>query len=93
MIGAPGPRLVEHSGCIKTYPAQWKKDTVDIAELARKRFIDKWSYRKLARYFKRSEDAIGWQIKKLRNYRFNIEGISNELRLKLIASDKQSRKR
>ncbi|OQW52471.1 MAG: hypothetical protein A4S09_17545 [Proteobacteria bacterium SG_bin7] len=87
--GAPGPKLVEPLGCNKTYPAQWKRANLDIAELARKRFIENWPRKRLVNHFNRSHNTITWWIGKLKKLKFRHEGIPLELQNKLKAVTKK----
>ena len=53
------------------YPIQWRELRVNLAELAKLRFIDGWSRKQLAEHFGRTEIAIQYyfQIIKKKNIR------------------------
>jgi hypothetical protein len=48
-----GPGLLEHGehSISRAYAILWKKQTVDFTELAKKRWIDRWSMECLASHF------------------------------------------
>ena len=52
-IGGGGPNLLESEPLTSkvTITALWKKEQLDLAELARLRWVEKWKYERLAEYF------------------------------------------
>ena len=48
------------------YPIQWRELRVNLAELAKLRFIDGWSRKQLAEYYGRTEDAIQNYFQKIK---------------------------
>ncbi|MCB0414602.1 MAG: hypothetical protein KDD50_09720 [Bdellovibrionales bacterium] len=55
----------------KRYQIQWERSKLDLAELARKRWIEKWSVPKMAKYFERSPETIQMHICHLRKGKIN----------------------
>lgn len=108
--GAPGPKLVEHLGYCKSvykriqekprveklYSMQWSRETLDLAELATKRYIEGWKIPELCTHFGRGENTIQWSYLMLKRQDFRHKQISEELREKLLkastVSEKGSRK-
>lgn len=88
IFGAGGANLVEHGGSTridprlstmpfvkKSYSVQWKRSTLDVAELAQKRFIEGWSAKRLSQHFSRTENAIHCACQKLKGNQFKHPGI------------------
>jgi hypothetical protein len=63
--GARGPKLEELLGWEKTYSIQWREPRVNLAELAKLRWADGWSSKKLAKRFGRTECAIQNYFRKI----------------------------
>lgn len=57
-FGARHPRVEEPLTLAETYPIQWREPRVDLAELARLRWIEGWSQKELAAHFGKTECAI-----------------------------------
>lgn len=48
-----------------TYNVAWKKDNLDLTELARLRWIEKWKIERIAEYFGRSPNFIKKGLRKI----------------------------
>jgi hypothetical protein len=59
--------LVEPLTVTKEYQAQWFRPRIDSDELARLRWVKKWSLMRIAKHYKRSKAAICGRLKKLKN--------------------------
>lgn len=104
--GAPEPKLVEHLGYSKSsykriqekprveklYSMQWRRETLDLAELATKRYIDGWKLPDLCAHFGRCENTIQWSYLMLKRQDFRHKQISEELRGKLLEVSSASEK-
>ena len=65
------------------YPIQWRELRVNLAELAKLRFIDGWSRQQLADHYQRTLYAITNYCQNIRKKDFNLEGLTNEEREKI----------
>lgn len=65
-----GTRIEEPLVFNTSYEIQWFGSKVDLAELAKLRWIEGWSYKKLAGYFNRTPCAINNYCKKARKKGF-----------------------
>jgi len=54
------------------YPIQWREPSLDLAELARLRWISGLSIRELADRFGKSKSSIDYHIKMLKKKNFNL---------------------
>jgi hypothetical protein len=68
----------------KKYSVQWRRSTIDIAELASKRYIEGWSVRDLCKHFNCCENTIVGAYQSLKRKKFQHKGISPELQAKLL---------
>jgi hypothetical protein len=57
-------------------PIQWRAPKVDLAELARLRWIEKWTRKDLAERFQRTEIGIQFYFQKFKRDDFRIPGLS-----------------
>ena len=78
--GAPGPRVCEPAGgaqiIYKPLPVQWTRPKIDSAELARLRWINKWSVEALGVHFGRSPETIGMHFTEFRKKRWKGLGLT-----------------
>ncbi len=51
-IGARGPKVEEPLCWVLTYPTQWREPRLNLAELAGLRWVEGWSTKELAEYFR-----------------------------------------
>ena len=65
--GARGPRVEEPLTWAKTYPIQWREPRVDLAELARLRWIEGFTRKQLAERYGRTEMAVQNYFQALRD--------------------------
>lgn len=75
-IGAHGPRLEEPLGWVKTYPIQWREPRIDLAELAKLRWIEGWTRADLAKRYGKTDSAIQNYIQYLKRRDFCGVGLS-----------------
>jgi hypothetical protein len=57
---------------------------IDIAELAVKRYLEKWSRKMLAQNFKRSENTIASWLFRMKKRDFKFKDLSPRLRAELL---------
>ncbi len=89
-FGSPQPMLFEHLGYVKTYPVRWNHDPkFDIAELAVKRFIERWPRQKLLEHFALSPVTVSRWATKLQRQNFKFDLIPPDLQIKLRAAAKK----
>lgn len=56
----------------KAYSVKWKKDEVDLVELAKKHWIDEMSLREIAQSMEITRGQVAWNLKKIKaNYSKN----------------------
>lgn len=58
-------------------PIQWRAPKIDLAELAKLRWIEKWSRKDLAERFQRTEVGIQYYFQKFKRDDFRIPGLSS----------------
>ena len=76
--GARGPKVHELPLVVSIrYQIQWERSKLDLAELARKRWIEKWSVLKMAKHFKRSPETIQMHICHLRKGKIEKVGLAS----------------
>jgi len=80
--GARWPSLGEPLVIGKCYPIQWQESRVNLAELARLRFIHGLSHKNLAERYGRTLNAIGNYFQIIRKKDFEIQGLTEEERKK-----------
>ncbi|MDO9182195.1 MAG: hypothetical protein Q7U04_07290 [Bacteriovorax sp.] len=56
------------------YPIQWRELRVNLAELAKLRYIDGWSRKQLAEHYGRTEMAIQNYFQNIKKKGFNLSG-------------------
>jgi hypothetical protein len=76
--------VIEPLKVVKTYSVQWQKPRIDRAELARLRFIEKWSLSRLAAHYGKSKNAIEWHLQVSRKRDFKLPGLSETERKKIL---------
>ena len=57
----PSPLIIED-----IYPIQWRRPNIDLTELARLRWIKRWSVARLGQHFNRSPETIQMHICRFR---------------------------
>ena len=82
-VGAHRSILKEPLGWVQTYPIQWRDPRIDLAELAKLRWIDGWSRQELADHYQKSLFAITNYSQAIRKKDFNLEGLTAEEREKI----------
>lgn len=75
-FGERGPKLEEPLGWVITYPIQWRDPRVNLAELAKLRWIESWSREALAKRYGKSVDAIQCYFQHLKRKDFLNVGLT-----------------
>lgn len=65
-IGAGHAIVVEPMTITRVYPAQWSKATIDLTELARLRFEEKWPIKRIQEHFGLCSTKIKKELRKVR---------------------------
>ena len=67
-VGAVGPNLVEpgHPTLNSFKAVSWAKETLDLTELARLRWVERWSIKQLAAHLEVSSTAIKERLRRIR---------------------------
>ena len=78
IIGAPRPMLREPLSLDIRYPIQWHESRVNLAELAKLRYIHGWSRQELARHYGRTLNAITNYCQSIRRKNFDLDGLTIE---------------
>lgn len=60
----------------KEYPIQWRESRVNLAELAKLRYLEGWDRKKLAQHYRRTLYAITNYCQAMRKKNFNLEGLT-----------------
>lgn len=85
--GTRRPIVYEPLAWAETYPLQWRETGIDLAELAKLRWIEGLSRNQLAERYCRTEFAMQNYFQALRRRQFRITGLSeNERKAILLAS-------
>lgn len=63
---------------------QWRRETLDLAELATKRYIEGWKLPDLCMHFGRGENTVQWAYLMLKRQGFRHKQITEDLRKKLV---------
>ena len=66
-----------------SYPIQWHESRVNLAELAKLRFIEGWSRKQLADHYQRTLYAITNYCQNIMKKDFDLEGLTHEEREKI----------
>ncbi|MBC7419386.1 MAG: recombinase zinc beta ribbon domain-containing protein [Bdellovibrio sp.] len=74
--GAHGPRLEEPLTMDKTYPIQWRDSRLNLAELAKLRWIDGMDTNSLAKHFNKSPYAIENYYRNIRRRNYKLDGLT-----------------
>ena len=76
--GARGTKLSEPLVLDTNYPIQWHEPRVDLAELAKLRYLEGWSRQRLASHYGRTLHAITNYCQSIRRKDFNLPGLTVE---------------
>lgn len=88
MDGARGPIVEEPLTWVEAYPIQWREPRVDLAELAKLRWIEGWSRKDLAKKCGRTESAVQNYFQILRRLDFRVAGLSKTERKSIVWASK-----
>ncbi len=68
LFGGGGPNLVEPQALTVSIGRKvaWRKDRVDLTELAKLRWVDKWTIERLAKHFGLGTTSIKMNLRQLR---------------------------
>ncbi len=81
--GARGSRLEEPLTFGLTHQIQWNESRVNLAELAKLRWIDGRTYKDLASHYGRTRNAISNYCQNIRRKGIDLPGLTNEEREKI----------
>jgi len=81
--GARGESLEELLTVFTEYSIQWSDSRVDLAELAKLRYIEGWSRKQLATHYNRSLWAISNYFQNIRKKNFNLPNLKPDEKLKI----------
>lgn len=83
--GARGPKVHELPLLVELkYQIQWERLKVDLTELAKKRYFDRWSVARLATHFDRSPETIQMYLCRMKKDKvFKILNLSHSEKLAL----------
>jgi hypothetical protein len=73
----------------KTYPIQWRDPRTHLTELAKLRWIEGWSRKRLAKHFGRTEMAIQNLFQKIKRQEFKLSGLSEDERRRILWASKK----
>ena len=73
---------------VETYPIQWRKPRLDLAELAKLRWIEGYSRKQLAEKYGKTTVAIQNYFQELRRLKFRVPGLSDMERIKILRAQK-----
>lgn len=76
--GAHGSRMREPLTLELKYPIQWRESRVNLAELAKLRYLEGWDRKKLAQHYGRTLNSITIYCQNIRRKDFNLEGLTAE---------------
>ncbi len=82
--GARGPIVVEPLTWVEEYPIQWREPRLDLAELAKLRWIQGLSRKELATRYGKTEVAMQNYFQALRLKDFQVPGLTIEERERII---------
>ncbi len=82
-LGARGNKLSEPLVLDTTYLIQWYEPRVDLAELAKLRYLEGWSRQRLASHYGRTLNAITNYCQTIRRRDFRIPGLTEAERKKI----------
>lgn len=86
---AGGPMLVEPLAVARMYEIQWRKKTLDLAELAKLRWVEMWSIGRIAEALDRSPNTIDWALQALKKGGLQKLSFDNETRLRIESNRKK----
>lgn len=102
--GGRGPKVVEQGQrslfdlkvknqalVARNYSIEWRRPSVDVAELVQKRYLKNWNLKKLSAHFGRSENSVRCIYQKQKRSRFSHKQIPQELRKQLLKATAQKK--
>ena len=87
--GAHGPIVEEPLAWAEEYPIRWRVLRLNLAELAKLRWIDRLSTEELAKHFGKTLYAIENYYEAVRRANFKIEGLSAKDREQILLALKK----
>ena len=63
---------------VEEYPIVWREPRLNLAELAKLRWIEGWDRKRLANHFGRTEEAIQNYFQKIKKAGFNLPNLTVE---------------
>ncbi len=65
---------------VETHPIQWREPRINLAELAKLRWIEGWTRKELGLRYKKTDGAIQNYIQALRRIDFKADGLTEKER-------------
>lgn len=87
-LGARQAKVEEPLAWVEEYPIQWREPRVDLAELAKLRWIEGLSRQELAERYGKTTVAIQNYFQQLRRINFRIPGLSDNERAQILLESK-----
>jgi len=69
---------------VEEYPIQWREPKIDLAELAKRRWIEGMSRKELAQVYGKSESGIQNHFQELKRRGFRVPGLRDEERERIL---------
>ena len=88
--GARGAMLIEPMTVATEHPVQWREPKTDLAELARLRWINRWSRIRIANKLNRSPETVAMYLTRLRRGQIERIQINPEERQKIAEAMKET---
>jgi hypothetical protein len=60
----------------KEYPIQWRESRMNLAELAKLRYLEGWDRKKLAQHYQRTLCSITNYCQSMKRKNFDLEGLT-----------------
>lgn len=79
-FGAHGPKVVEHQAVVKTHLVQWKRPEINLAELVTLRWLEEWSFSRLAVHFNRSQETLEMHCRQIRVEKIDRLSLARQVR-------------
>lgn len=86
LIGTRRAIVEEPLAWAETFSIQWRESRVDLAELAKLRWIERLSRKQLAGRYDRTECAMQNYFQKLRRRGFRVPGLSEKDRAAILTA-------
>ena len=88
-VGARRPIVEEPLAWSEEYPIQWREPRLNLAELAKLRWIEELSTQELAKHFGKTLYAVENYYQAARRVKFEIEGLTAKERKQILWASKK----